>query len=41
MKDDKQSIMDLFAMWQQGTRAGDYQRLLNLMSDDVVFLIPE
>jgi uncharacterized protein (TIGR02246 family) len=37
---DEQAIRDLVANWLRATIAGDLPRLLNLMSEDVVFLAP-
>jgi uncharacterized protein (TIGR02246 family) len=37
---DEQAIRDLVASWLRATMAGDLPRLLNLMSEDVVFLAP-
>jgi uncharacterized protein (TIGR02246 family) len=38
--DDEQAIRDLVSTWMRATMAGDLPRLLNLMSEDVVFLAP-
>ncbi len=40
MRDDKQLIRDLIAIWQRATAAGDLPQLLSLMAEDVVFLLP-
>ncbi len=40
MQDDRQAIHRLFTEWHAATRARDLSRLLRLMSDDVVFLLP-
>jgi uncharacterized protein (TIGR02246 family) len=37
---DEQQIRDLVATWMAATKAGDIEKVLSLMSDDVVFLIP-
>ena len=38
MNDDEQAIRSLVATWMQATAAGDLDRVLELMADDVVFL---
>ena len=38
MPNDEQSIRDLIALWLKATADGDLPTLLNLMSEDVVFL---
>src|SRR5437867_862894 len=40
MTKDEQAIRDLVATWQRATEAGDLDRVLGLMSEDVVFLTP-
>lgn len=40
MPNDEQAIRDLFTSWRNAAAAGDLQRLLGLMADDVVFLRP-
>ena len=40
MKTDEQQIRDLVASWMQATQAGDVDTVLDLMTDDVVFLVP-
>ena len=37
---DEQQIRDLVQKWMAATKAGDTETVLNLMTDDVVFLIP-
>jgi uncharacterized protein (TIGR02246 family) len=37
---DEQQIRDLIATWMSATTAGDLQQVLNLMAEDVVFLLP-
>jgi len=37
---DEQEIRNLVATWMAATRAGEMEKVLPLMSDDVVFLIP-
>lgn len=39
MTDDERAIRRLVATWLQATAAGDLPRVLELMSDDVVFLV--
>ena len=38
MQNDEQEIRDLVATWLEASRAGDTEKVLTLMSDDVVFL---
>ena len=40
MQDDEQQIRELVRQWMQATKAGDTQKVLGLMADDVVFLVP-
>ena len=40
MIDDEREIRALVATWLEATRAGDTQKVLSLMTDDVVFLQP-
>ena len=40
MQNDEQEIRELVATWMAATRAGDTEKLLSLMADDVVFLLP-
>jgi uncharacterized protein (TIGR02246 family) len=40
MPDDKQQIRDMIATWLRASANGDLATVLNLMSEDVVFLIP-
>ena len=37
--DDEREIRDVVATWMEATRAGDIDKVLELMTDDVVFLI--
>ena len=37
--DDEQQIRDLVASWTDATRSGDTAALLDLMTDDVMFLV--
>jgi uncharacterized protein (TIGR02246 family) len=38
--DDEQAIRDLVDRWMIATKAGDTQAVLDLMTDDVVFMVP-
>jgi uncharacterized protein (TIGR02246 family) len=40
MRDDETEIRELVATWLAATKAGDTQAVLDLMTDDVVFLVP-
>ena len=40
MSDDETQIRNLVAQWQAATKAGETQTVLELMTDDVVFLLP-
>jgi len=37
---DEQQIRELVSTWIAATKAGDIEKVLSLMSDDAVFLIP-
>ena len=37
---DEQKIRELVSTWIAATKAGDIEKVLSLMSDDVVFLVP-
>jgi uncharacterized protein (TIGR02246 family) len=39
MKTDEQQIRELVATWMSATEAGDVATILNLMTDDVVFVV--
>jgi uncharacterized protein (TIGR02246 family) len=39
MQNDEQAIRELVAEWLRASRAGETDKVLSLMSDDVVFLI--
>lgn len=39
MHPDEQPIRELIATWIEASQAGDLQRVLSLMSDEVVFLV--
>jgi uncharacterized protein (TIGR02246 family) len=40
MSSDEQEIRDLVATWITATKSGDGEKLLTLMAEDVVFLLP-
>jgi uncharacterized protein (TIGR02246 family) len=40
MQHDEQEIRQLVSTWMAATKAGEIEKVLSLMSDDVVFLIP-
>jgi len=40
MSDDERAIRELVATWHRATAAGDLERILSLMAEDVVFLTP-
>ena len=40
MRSDEQAIRQLVATWHEATAAGEVSRILPLMADDVVFLVP-
>ena len=40
MQEDEQAIRWLVATWLSASKAGDTEKVLRLMSDDVVFLMP-
>lgn len=40
MTTDEKEIRELVATWMAATKAGDTGRVLSLMTDDVVFLVP-
>jgi len=40
MESDEQQIRQLIATWMTATKSGDSEKVLSLMADDVVFLIP-
>jgi uncharacterized protein (TIGR02246 family) len=41
MSKDEQAIRDLVASWLSASKAGDTQKVLSLMAEDVVFLMPD
>lgn len=40
MQSDEQAIRQLIATWLSASKAGDTEKVLSLMADDVVFLAP-
>ena len=40
MQTDEQEIRELVASWLAATKAGDVDKILGLMTEDVVFLVP-
>lgn len=40
MSDDERAIRELIATWLSATAEGDHEKVLSLMADDVVFLVP-
>lgn len=40
MSDDELQIRELVATWMAASQAGDMQKVLSLMTDDVLFLVP-
>ncbi len=40
MSSDEQGIRNLVATWMAATKAGDIEKVLSLMAEDVVFLLP-
>lgn len=40
MDRDQQAIREVLALWHRATAAGDVNTVLNLMAEDVVFLVP-
>lgn len=40
MQNDEHEIRQLVATWMAATQAGDFETVLGLMADDVVFLMP-
>jgi|SRR5215475_3440687 len=40
MSSDEQAIRDLVANWMLASQVGDTERVLSLMTDDAVFLVP-
>ena len=40
MTEDERAIRDLIATWLEASKAGDMAKVLSLMTDDVVFMVP-
>ena len=40
MQDDERAIRELVATWLSASKAGDTEKVLSLMAEDVVFLVP-
>jgi len=40
MSDDEQAIRDVVGTWMDATRRGDVETVLDLMTDDVLFMTP-
>lgn len=40
MTDDERAIRSLVDTWMSATRKGDVETVLNLMADDVIFMVP-
>lgn len=40
MPNDEQEIRQLVSTWMAASKAGDVEKVLSLMADDVVFLVP-
>lgn len=40
MNEDEQAIRDLVASWLAASKAGDTEKVLSLMAEDAVFLVP-
>ena len=40
MDGDQQAIREVLALWHRATAAGDVNTVVNLMAEDVVFLVP-
>jgi uncharacterized protein (TIGR02246 family) len=40
MTDDERQIRELVDRWMAATKAGDTQAVLDLMTDDVIFMVP-
>ena len=40
MQNDEQEIRQLVSTWMAATKAGDVEKVLSLMADDVIFLVP-
>lgn len=40
MTDDERAIRDVVDLWLTASKAGDLATVLNLMTDDVIFMVP-
>jgi uncharacterized protein (TIGR02246 family) len=40
MTEDERAIRDLVETWMSATRKGDIETVLNLIDDDVIFMVP-
>jgi uncharacterized protein (TIGR02246 family) len=40
MNEDERAIREVVATWMRATKAGDIETVLDLMTDDVIFLVP-
>ena len=40
MSEDERAIRELVETWMSASKAGDVERVLSLMSEDVVFMVP-
>lgn len=40
MTDDERAIRELIATWMTASQAGDVETVLDLMTDDVIFMVP-
>ncbi|HEY4231830.1 MAG TPA: SgcJ/EcaC family oxidoreductase [Lacipirellulaceae bacterium] len=40
MSEDEQAIRNLITKWMAASKAGDLATVINLMADDVVFMVP-
>lgn len=40
MSDDERAIRDLVETWMSASEAGDFTKVLSLMADDVIFMVP-
>lgn len=40
MQNDAQEIRQLVSTWMTASKAGDVEKLLSLLTEDVVFLVP-
>jgi uncharacterized protein (TIGR02246 family) len=40
MSEDERAIRNLIATWMTATQSGDLEKVLSLMADDVIFMVP-